>query len=80
MTLSILEKMARSAIKGEDIAEASKDLLSRGFITQGQHQLLTSSQWRNVGAGVAVIAIGTPDADKADGTYAKTDKINGWWM
>lgn len=80
MKLSILEKMARSAMKGEDIAEASKDLLNRGFITNGQHQLLTSSQLRTVALAEAVIARGAPYADKADGTYAGTNKIEGWWV
>jgi len=72
MNLNTLEKIARQAMKGGDVAEKSSAMLRSGFITPTEHRSLNSLSFQ--------IAANMKANGAAEGVYAKTDKISGWWM
>ena len=66
MNLNTLEKLARQAIKGNDMGEKSRMMLNNGFITPAEHRSLSSLSWQiaaNVRANSAAAA----------GTWAASD-------
>jgi hypothetical protein len=46
MNVSILEKMARQTLRGEDVAEKSNEMLHTGVITPAEHKSLRSLSWQ----------------------------------
>jgi hypothetical protein len=46
MNINSLEKVARRALKGEDVAEKSNEMLHSGVITPAEHKSLKSLSWQ----------------------------------
>ena len=46
MNVSILEKVARQALSGEDVTEKSNEMLHNGVITPAEHRSLKSLSWQ----------------------------------
>jgi hypothetical protein len=72
MNLNTLEKVARQAMKGGDVAEKSNAMLKSGFITPTEHRSLNSLSFQ--------IAANMKANGAAEGVYAKKNETDGWWM
>ena len=46
MNLNALEKLARTALKGTDVAPKSSNMAARGRITSTEHRSLTNTNWQ----------------------------------
>jgi hypothetical protein len=46
MNLNTLEKLARQALKGTDVAPKSSNLVARGRISSTEHRSLTNTNWQ----------------------------------
>ncbi len=76
MNISILEKLARRAMGGEDITSVSIAMLKGGRITEEEHQALTSL--RGVAMGTA-LAVSARQSGATDGVLASKEWTDGWW-
>lgn len=64
MNMNTLENLARQALKGNDVAEKSEDMLNSGFITPAEHRSVNSLSWQ-IAANVRASGDGA-----SAGTYA----------
>ena len=63
MNLNILEKLARQAIKGNNVVAKSNELLKKGFISPAEHRSVQSLSWQiaaNVNATTGGTAVAAP--------------------
>ena len=63
MNLNILEKLARQAIKGNNVVAASNAMLKKGFISPAEHRSVQSLSWQiaaNLNATTAGGAVAGP--------------------
>ena len=58
MNLSVLEKLTREAINGNNVTAKSKEMLNNGFITPAEHRSLSSLSGQ-IAANVRANAGGT---------------------
>ncbi len=70
MNINSLEKLAREAIKGEDVTEKGESMLNSRVITPAEHRSLKSLSWQ-IAANVR--------AENSSGTLALVKPSYSWF-